>query len=223
LTAQSQPMDVHVLSEENSVFNQFIAEIRDVDIQTDPMRFRKNLERMGEIFAYEISKHFEYEDKKVTTPLGVADVKVPSTSPVLATILRAGLPFHQGLLNYFDRGQNAFVSAYRKHDDNGAFKIHVEYLASPSIEGQTLILSDPMLATGQSMVLCYEALMEKGTPTHTHVVVAIASEEGMEYVKKHLPDNTTIWVGAVDKELTPKAYIAPGLGDAGDLAFGTKT
>ena len=214
---------MHVLGERNSVFNRFIAEIRDVDIQQDPLRFRRNLERMGEIFAYEISKHFDYKDIKVTTPLGVSDVKVPSLEPILATILRAGLPLHQGLLNYFDRANNAFISAYRKHDDSGEFDIHVEYLASPSIEGRTVILSDPMLASGQSMVLCYEALIGKGAPSHTHIVIVLASEAGLEYAKNKLPANTTIWVGAVDKELDDKAYIVPGLGDAGDLAFGTKT
>lgn len=215
-------MDVHVLCEKNSLFNQFIAEIRDVGIQGDPLRFRRNLERMGEIFAYEISKQFEYEQKEVTTPLGVAKTSVPANQPVLATILRAGLPLHQGLLNYFDSANNAFISAYRKHDESGEFDIHVEYLASPSINGRTVILSDPMLASGQSMVLCYEALLDKGVPEHTHIVVVLASEEGLNYAKKNLPENTTIWVGDVDKELDDKAYIVPGLGDAGDLAFGTK-
>jgi len=216
-------MDVHVLCEKNSLFSQFIAEIRDIEIQQDPLRFRRNLERMGEIFAYEISQHLDYEKKKVITPLGVADTMVPKVQPTLATILRAGLPLHQGLLNFFDRGNNAFISAYRKHDENGNFDIHVEYLASPSIEGCTLVLSDPMLATGQSMILCYEAILQKGAPAHTHIVAVLASEEGLEYARKKLPDNTTIWVGDVDKVLTPNAYIAPGLGDAGDLAFGTKT
>ena len=216
-------MDVHVLCEKNSLFSQFIAEIRDIEIQKDSMRFRRNLERMGEIFAYEISQHFDYELKKVTTPLGVADAKVPAEQPVLSTILRAGLPLHQGLLNYFDKADNAFISAYRKHDDTGDFEIHVEYLASPGIDGRTVILSDPMLATGQSMVLCYEALLRKGTPAHTHIVAVIASEEGLEYVKNNVPGNTTLWVGVVDKELDSNSYIVPGLGDAGDLAFGTKT
>ncbi|MBL4734819.1 MAG: uracil phosphoribosyltransferase [Flavobacteriales bacterium] len=216
-------MDVHVLCEKNSLFSQFIAEIRDIEIQQDPLRFRRNLERMGEIFAYEISQRLDYVEKKVTTPLGVADAMVPKVQPTLATILRAGLPLHQGLLNFFDRGNNAFISAYRKHDENGNFDIHVEYLASPSIEGCTLVLSDPMLATGQSMILCYEAILQKGVPSHTHIVAVLASEEGLEYARKKLPDNTTIWVGDVDKVLTPNAYIAPGLGDAGDLAFGTKT
>ena len=216
-------MDVHVLCEGNSLFNRFIAEIRAVDIQQDPLRFRKNLERMGEIFAYELSKQLDYEQKKVTTPLGVAEVQVPLVEPVLATILRAGLPLHQGLLNYFDRANNAFISAYRKHEQSGEFDIHVEYLASPSIEGRTVVLSDPMLATGRSMLLCYEALLKKGAPTHTHIVAVLASEEGLNYLKNNLPENTTIWVGDVDIELDANSYIVPGLGDAGDLAFGTKT
>ena len=212
-----------MLCEKNSLFSQFIAEIRDIGIQQDPLRFRRNLERMGEVFAYEISQCMEYKQKKVTTPLGIADVAVPSDQPILATILRAGLPLHQGLLNFFDRGDNAFISAYRKHDDNGNFDIHVEYLASPSIEGRTVVLSDPMLATGKSMILCYEALIQKGAPVKTHIVTVLASEEGLEYAKNNLPRDTTIWVGDVDKELNPNAYIVPGLGDAGDLAFGTKT
>ncbi|MBL4657487.1 MAG: uracil phosphoribosyltransferase [Flavobacteriales bacterium] len=216
-------MDVHVLCEKNSVFNQFVSEIRDVGVQQDPLRFRRNLERMGEVFAYEISKHMDFETKRVTTPLGVAEASVPIGQPILSTILRAGLPLHQGLLNYFDSADNAFISAYRKHDEHGEFDIHVEYLASPSIDGRTLILSDPMLASGQSMVLCYEALLKKGSPAHTHIVVVLASEEGLEYVKNSVPENTTIWVGDVDKELDDKSYIVPGLGDAGDLAFGTKT
>jgi len=216
-------MEVHVLSEKNSLFSRFIAEIRDVEVQRDSSRFRRNLERMGEVFAYEISQQMDYKQEEVTTPLGIASSMVPSSEPILATILRAGLPLHQGLLNYFDRANNAFISAYRKHDESGAFDIHVEYLASPSIDGRTVVLSDPMLATGQSMVLCYEALMQKGKPSHTHIVVILASEEGLEYAKNKLSADTTIWVGAVDKELNAHAYIVPGLGDAGDLAFGTKT
>lgn len=216
-------MEVHVMSDENSLFSQFIAEIRDIEIQKDPLRFRRNLERMGEVFAYEISKYLRFEQKKVDTPLGRAGAMVLSGQPVLATILRAGLPLHQGLLNYFDRADNAFISAYRKHDQSGEFNIHVEYLASPSIDGRVVLLSDPMLASGQSMVLCFKALLKKGAPEHTHIVVVLASEEGLKYAKNNLPINTTIWVGAVDKELNDKAYIVPGLGDAGDLAFGTKT
>lgn len=216
-------MEVRILAKENSLFNQFIAEIRDKDVQTDPLRFRRNLERMGEVFAYEISKTFDYEEKKVQTPLGEAVVNTYVGQPVLATILRAGLPLHQGLLNFFDRGRNAFISAYRKHDETGNFDIHIEYLASPAIDKATLILSDPMLATGQSMVLSYKAMLTKGEPGKTHIVAVLASNEGLEYTKKNMPDNTTIWVGDVDKELTTEAFISPGLGDAGDLAFGRKS
>jgi len=215
-------MEVNVLAAQNSIFNQFIAETRDKTIQKDPLRFRRNLERMGEVFAYEISKTFNYEEKKVQTPLGEAVVSTYTEQPVLATILRAGLPLHQGLLNYFDRGKNAFISAYRKHDEQGDFDIHIEYLASPTIDDSILVLSDPMLATGQSMVLSYQAMLSKGIPKKTHIVSVLASEEGLEYTKKNMPENTTIWIGVVDKELTAKAYISPGLGDAGDLAFGEK-
>ncbi|HIA36956.1 MAG TPA: uracil phosphoribosyltransferase [Flavobacteriales bacterium] len=216
-------MEVHILAKEHSVFNQFLAEIRDKQIQVDPLRFRRNLERMGEVFAYEISKTLRYEEKIVQTPLGEALVNTNVEQPVLATILRAGLPLHQGLLSYFDHGRNAFISAYRKHDEKGEFDIHIEYIASPSIDDSTLILSDPMLATGQSMVLSYKAMLSKGQPERTHIVAVLASEEGLEYTKKNLPENTIIWLGDVDKELTSKAYISPGLGDAGDLAFGEKS
>ena len=213
---------VHVLGASNSIFNQYISEIRDINVQNDSMRFRRNLERMGEIIAYEISKTLKYEMKEVTTPLGIANVSVPSEQPVIATILRAGLPLHQGILNYFDKGQNAFISAYRKHHKDGSFDIHVEYMASPELNQKVLILTDPMLATGSSMVLAYQAIIKRGIPAHTHVVAIIASTEGVEYAKKHLPSNVTLWVGAIDEELTAQSYIVPGLGDAGDLAFGEK-
>ncbi len=213
---------VHVLGASNSIFNQFIAEIRDENIQKDSMRFRKNIERMGEIFAYEISKKMNYELREVTTPLGISNVSVPSEQPVVATILRAGLPLHQGVLNYFDKAQNAFISAYRKHHKDGSFDIQVEYLASPDLNKKVLVLCDPMLASGSSMVLTYQALLRRGVPAHTHIVSVIASSEGLEYVKKHLPENVTIWIGAIDEELTAQSYIVPGLGDAGDLAFGEK-
>ena len=213
---------VHVLGAQNSIFNQYISEIRDINIQKDSMRFRRNLERMGEIIAYEISKTLKYEMKEVTTPLGIANVSVPSQQPVIATILRAGLPLHQGLLNYFDKGQNAFISAYRKHHKDGSFDIQVEYMASPDLTDKTLILSDPMLATGSSMVLTFQAMLRRGIPAHTHIVALIASSEGVEYVKKHLPQNVTLWVGVIDEELTAQSYIVPGLGDAGDLAYGVK-
>ncbi len=213
---------VHIVGATNSVFNQFISEIRDVNIQNDSMRFRRNLERMGEIIAYEISKTLSYESSEVTTPLGIANMSLLKDQPVIATILRAGLPLHQGILNYFDRGQNAFISAYRKHHKDGSFDIKVEYLSSPDLNDKILILCDPMLATGASMVLTYKTLLQRGKPRHTHIVSVIASVEGVEYAKKHLPENVTIWCGAVDDELTAHSYIVPGLGDAGDLAYGTK-
>ena len=214
---------IHNLSQQQSLFNQLIAEIRDKDIQQDSLRFRRNLERMGEIFAYEISKQMDYQHKEVRTPLGKADCKVLKEQPVLATILRAGLPLHQGFLNYFDQAENTFISAYRKHH-NGAdeFEVEIEYLSSPSLDGKLVILSDPMLATGSSMVLAYKALLERGTPRHIHVVSVIASEQGLTFTQNNLPDNITIWVGAVDAELTARKYIVPGLGDAGDLAYGAK-
>ncbi len=214
---------VNDLSQQQSVFNQFMAEIRDVTVQTDSMRFRRNLERVGEIMAFEISKTLAYETRVVTTPLGVSRCNVLSSQPVLATILRAGLPLHQGFLNYFDRAENTFVSAYRiHHNDDDAFDVEVEYLASPDLNDKTVILCDPMLATGSSMVLAYKALLERGTPRHIHVATVIASEQGIRFVQENMPSNTTLWAGAVDKELTPRSYIVPGLGDAGDLAYGSK-
>ncbi|HOY49255.1 MAG TPA: uracil phosphoribosyltransferase [Flavobacteriales bacterium] len=211
-----------ILSNENSLVNVFISELRDETIQKDSMRFRRNLERLGEIIAYEISKHLEYSEKEVTTPLGIANVPVLKDQPVIATILRAGLPVHQGMLNYFDQAGNAFVSAYRKHHKDNTFEIKVEYMSSPDLNDKVLIICDPMLATGQSMLLAYKALIQRGKPRHVHVVGLIASVEGLTYVKSHFPENTTFWMGAVDDELTVKSYIVPGLGDAGDLAYGTK-
>jgi uracil phosphoribosyltransferase len=214
---------VHNLSESNSIFNQFLAEIRDVNVQSDSMRFRKNLERMGEVFAYEISKNLDYDLTQITTPLGMADSYKLISEPVIATILRAGLPLHLGILNYFDKAQNAFISAYRRHHKDNTFEIALEYVACPDLNDKVLILCDPMLATGSSMVLSYKALMSKGTPRHTHIVTAIASKQGIDYLKTHMPDkNFTLWCGAIDEELTAQAYIVPGLGDAGDLAFGSK-
>lgn len=217
-------MTLHVLSHENTVLNTFIAELRDVNIQTDSMRFRRNLERVGEVMAYEISKTLEYTEAEVETPLGEAEVMLPRTELVIATILRAGIPYHQGFLNYFDHAQSAFVSAFRKYSKDGTFNIKVEYVQTGNLEGKTLILVDPMLATGSSTMLTYEALVEKGgTPAHTHIATVVASEEGVEYVKKHMSkERTTIWCGALDAELTVKSYIVPGLGDAGDLAYGDK-
>ena len=206
-----------------SVADHFIAELRDVQVQKDPMRFRRNLERVGEVLAYELSRTLAYEEQEVTTPLAVARGRRLAEQPVLATILRAGLPMHQGMLNYFDRADNAFISAYRKHrKGTDSFDIEVEYLSSPSLDGRVLVLCDPMLATGQSMVLVHRALQRLGKPHSLHVVSAIASAEGLEYAKLHLPAGTRFWVGAIDEEMTAQAYIVPGLGDAGDLAYGEK-
>lgn len=216
-------MKVNILGESNSVFNQYIAEIRDETIQKDPMRFRKNLQRLGEIFAYEISKVMDYQTTEVKTPLGLANVETLVQHPVLATILRAGLPLQQGLLNVFDHAENAFISAYRKYDEEGEFHIEFEYLATPSLDGKVLILSDPMLASGASMEIGYHAMLQKGDPKHIHLVAVIASKQGVEHVTKHIQaENVTLWIGAVDPEMTPMSYIVPGLGDAGDLAFGAK-
>ncbi|MBI5217693.1 MAG: uracil phosphoribosyltransferase [Bacteroidia bacterium] len=215
-------MNVVNIGEAHSVFNQFIAEIRDDVIQKDSMRFRKNLERIGEVFAYEISKKFHYEETAITTPLGIANMPVLKEQPVIATILRAGLPLHLGLLNFMDKAENAFISSYRRYSKDGSFDIQVEYVSSPSLDGKTLILSDPMLATGASLVLGFKALLQRGMPSHTHIVTIIASKEGMDYLQKHLCGNITLWVGAIDDEMTVKSYIVPGLGDAGDLAFGSK-
>ena len=214
---------IHNLALQNSIFNQFIAEIRDVNIQKDSMRFRRNLERMGEIFAYEISKTLAFTNSKTTTPLGEADTQTLTEQPVIATILRAGLPLHIGILNYFDQAQNAFVSAYRRHKKDNSFEIALEYVACPDLTDKTVILCDPMLASGASMALTYRALLEKGIPKHTHIVTAIASQQGISHIKANMPNgNYTIWCGAVDEELTAHSYIVPGLGDAGDLAFGSK-
>jgi len=215
---------IHILSQKQSLINQYIAEVRDVEIQKDSLRFRRNLERLGEIFAYEISKTLEWEQQEVITSLGVASAGVLRAQPVIATILRAGLPLHNGLLNYFDHAENAFISAYRKHHKDGRFDIQVEYSSSPALDDKVLILGDIMLATGSSMVLAYKELVRKGKPRHTHIVAILASIQGLEYLKKHiLNDGFTVWLGAVDDELTARAYIVPGLGDAGDLAFGSKS
>ena len=213
---------VHILHNSNSIANVFLAELRDQEIQKDSMRFRRNLERLGEIMAYEISKTLDYKSAEVTTPLGVAETHLLAEQPVVATILRAGLPVHQGILNVFDRAENAFISAYRKHHKDGSFEIKVEYLSSPSLDDKVLILCDPMLATGQSMYLTYKAMLAMGKPKHVHIVSVISSMEGLDYIKSRMPENSTIWLGAVDDELTVKSYIVPGLGDAGDLAYGTK-
>lgn len=216
-------MTIFNLSEKHSVLNKFIAEIRDKDIQKNHMRFRRNLERIGEIFAYEISKTLRYRPVEITTPLGISTCSLPEDEIVLATILRAGLPLHNGLLNYFDGAQNAFIAAYRKYGKDNKFDINLEYVTSPSVDGKILILADTMLATGASVVLAYKKLLEDGNPVHTHIVCPIASSYGVEYLSKNLSHKTvTLWTGAIDEELTNKSYIVPGLGDAGDLAFGDK-
>jgi len=212
-----------ILSSKTSILNQYLAEIRDAEIQKDSLRFRRNMERIGEIFAYEISPYLKWGNKDVVTSLGTAHCQTIMQQPVIATILRAGLPMHQGLLNYFDKAENAFISAYRKHHKDNSFDIKIEYISSPDLNNKTLILSDPMLATGASMVLAYKELLHHGTPSHTHIVSVLASAQGVEHIKKHMPTGSfTLWLGAVDEELTAQSYIVPGLGDAGDLAFGIK-
>ncbi len=215
---------IHIFTSSPSVIQQYVAEIRDKDIQKDRMRFRKNIERMGELAAYEISKHLSYESKEVETPLGTAHCKVlKNNDVVLGTILRAGLPLHQGMLNIFDKADNAIVSAYRKHTSELSFEIQIEYMSAPSLEGKTLILCDPMLATGMSMVAAHKALVSHyGTPSHLHVVSVIASEQGLEYTRHHLPQDTRYWIVALDPEMNAKSYIVPGIGDAGDLCYGEK-
>lgn len=196
--------------------------MRDIDIQREPARFRRNMERVGEILAYELSQKLKYSKETIETPLGEKTMEILHEEPVIASILRAGLPLHQGVLNYFDQAESAFISAYRKHKNNEEYDILIEYLASPNIERRDLILCDPMLATGRSMVNAYKALLLYGKPRMIHIVSAIASEEALVYVKKNMPSNTEIWVAAIDGELTAQSYIVPGLGDAGDLAFGAK-
>ena len=211
------------LGDTNSILNKFVAELRDVDIQKDSLRFRRNVERIGEIMAYEISKEFHYSTKDIQSPLGIAPMNTPDDRIVISTILRAGLPFHQGFLRYLDNAENAFVSAYRKYKDRLNFDIHIEYIASPRLTGKTLIISDPMLATGSSMELAYEALLTKGVPGHVHVASIISSKQALEYLQKKMPDDkTTIWIAALDNDLDDHSYIVPGLGAAGDLAFGEK-
>jgi uracil phosphoribosyltransferase len=209
------------LSQEHSLVSNWVAELRDTEVQKDRMRFRRNLERIGEIAAYEISKILPTRELEITTSLGTAPATVLAEQPVLTTILRAGLPLHQGLLNYFDKADCAFVSAYRKHNPDGSFEISLEYFSSPDIEDRILILSDPMLATGASLVKTIQYLREEGEPKNIHIVAAIACSIGIEHVQRHIPE-AVIWCGAIDEELTAKGYIVPGLGDAGDLAFGPK-
>jgi uracil phosphoribosyltransferase len=216
-------MKIINFNESNSVLNQYVAEIRNVEVQNDRLRFRRNIQRIGEIMAYEISKTFSYSVKDIKTPLGIAPVSTPDNQLVISTILRAGLPFHQGFLSYFDDAENAFVSAYRKYKDTLKFDIHIEYIASPRIDGKTLIITDPMLATGGSMELSYQAMLTKGHPAEIHVVSVIASQKAVDYIASVFPeDKTTIWCAAIDPELNNHSYIVPGLGDAGDLAYGEK-
>lgn len=222
LPAKTTAMNIINLSEANTLLNQYLLEIRDVTIQKDRMRFRRNVERIGEIMAYEMSKTFSYCVKDVLTPLGTTRVNTIEDQVVISTILRAGLPFHQGFLSYFDQAENAFVSAYRKYKDALKFDIHVEYIAAPSIEGKTLILTDPMLATGSSLELSYGALLTRGKPANLHLATVIASQQGVDYVKACFPQDTTLWCAAIDPELDAHSYIVPGLGDAGDLAYGEK-
>lgn len=215
-------MKIVDFSQTNSIVNKFIAEMRDVNIQNDRLRFRTNIRRIGQIIAYEVSRTLHYECQDVTTPLGIAEVNIPNDQIVVGTILRAGLPLQQGVLDYFDDAETAFVSAYRNYDKDYNFDIHVEYIATPELDGKALILCDPMLATGGSMQLAYEALLAKGTPEKLHVVAVIASRQAIDYLEENLPEDTTLWVAAVDEFLDQHKYIVPGLGDAGDLAFGEK-
>jgi uracil phosphoribosyltransferase len=209
------------LSKEYSLVSTWVSELRDAEVQKDSMRFRRNLERIGEIAAYEISRTLEWEIKEITTPLGIAPCKILKDQPVLATILRAGLPLHNGLLNYFDKGDNAFIAAYRKHKKDGSFDIRIEYMSCPDLENKVVILSDPMLATGSSLVKSIQFLNEEGNIKELHIICALACTMGVEYVVRNFP-KATIWCGDIDDELTAKGYIVPGLGDAGDLAFGQK-
>ena len=213
---------IHNQSQQSSVFNRLLSEIRDEEIQKDPLRFRYNMERIAELLGYELSKKLASALISTQTPLGISETMVPSETPVLATILRAGLSMHNGLLRMFDRADSAFISAYRKHTTAEDFDIHVEYLAAPQLDGRTWIISDPMLATGSSMVAVYKALRKIGNPKQIHIVSAIATPDALALVKANLPTNTEIWVGAIEQELTAQAYIVPGLGDAGDLAYGIK-
>lgn len=216
-------MQIHYLSEANSVLNHFLGQIRNVNVQNDSMRFRRNIERIGEVMAYELSKNLKYRDIEIRTPLGIKKTTEIDDQLVLCSILRAGLPLHLGFLNYFDDAENGFVSAYRHHYNNDdAFEIKVEYQAVPNIDSKNLLLIDPMLATGQSMVAVFNTLLRKGTPKEIHIAVVIAAPEGIEYLEQHLPDNCHLWVATLDEKLSDKNYIVPGLGDAGDLAYGNK-
>ena len=216
-------MKIINLGEKNSILNKFVAQMRDKKIQKDSMRFRRNLESLGEIFAYEISQTLEYSEKQITTPLGISNINTHDDKIVVATILRAGLPLHQGILNFFDDAQNSFVAAYRKYDKGEGFHINIEYASTSDLDGKILILADSTLATGASLEIAYKKLCEQGTPKHTHIVCPISSAYAVEYLQKNLDGkDITLWVAAIDEELTSKSYIVPGLGDAGDLAYGIK-
>ena len=224
LNTTNTMIKINNLGKADSVFNQYMAELRDAVIQQDRMRFRRNLERIGQIMAYEISKSFEYDDEEVTTPLGIKSIRTMHEQPVIATILRAGLPFHNGMLSMFDQADSAFIAAYRKYDKNEEdSEIRVEYFSSPDIEDRILILCDPLLATGESIVKTLNGLMDDMMPKEIHIAVAVASQDGLDYVERtmsRLP--VTIWVGSIDEELTARAYVVPGIGDVGDLAYGEK-
>lgn len=215
-------MHIHHLLERRSIVEKFIAELRDVNVQKDMMRFRKNVERVGEILAYELSKTLNYDRRTINTPLGEAEGYIPNDEIVICSILRAGLPLHNGILNYFDTAENTFISAYRHHTSENEFEIKVEYLASPSLEGKILILADPMLATGGSLVTVYEALKPMGTPREIHLVSVIGAQPGIEFISTKFPEHSHLWIAAIDQVLNEKGYIVPGLGDAGDLCFGPK-
>ncbi|MBT8310500.1 MAG: uracil phosphoribosyltransferase [Flavobacteriaceae bacterium] len=216
-------MQIHDFSNDQSVLNQFIAELRDVNIQKDSMRFRNNIERIGEILSYELSKTLNYGTKEIETPFGSKQMSLPKNELVLCSVLRAGLPLHQGLLNFFDKAENAFISAYRLHRDNqDAFEVIVKYLAAPSLTNKTLVLTDPMLATGKTLENVFNALKKHGIPKQIHIVSVIGSSSGVEYVNSIFPDSTHMWIATIDEELNSKGYIIPGLGDAGDLSFGEK-
>lgn len=217
-------MKIYNLGGKGTLLDQFISEIRDYQIQQDRMRFRKNLERVGEIMAYEISKTLPFSDEDITTPLGIATVPTLKEQPIIATVLRAGVPFHQGFLNYFDHADSAFVAGYRKYDKSGEFEIKIDYISSPPLEKKILLINDPMLATGGSIELAFKGLLNYGMPKHVHIASIIASKDGLDYIERMLPESIiSVWVGAIDDELTVKSYIVPGLGDAGDLAYGKKT
>ncbi|MDF4204340.1 uracil phosphoribosyltransferase [Maribacter sp. SA7] len=216
-------MTIHNLGDQNSVLNQFISEIRDLQIQKDPMRFRRNIERIGEILGYEFSKELAYHAKTVETPLGTKSMHLSQDQVVICSILRAGLPLHQGLLNYFDAAENAFISAYRKHENNeDDFEVVVDYFAAPSLEGKVLVLTDPMLATGRTLENVLKGLKDHGTPKQIHIVSVIGSKTGIDYIQDIFPESTHLWIAAVDPELNARGYIIPGIGDAGDLAYGQK-